>query len=260
MRLLICTATVLVLVLATSPLAAAEPVDYARQVKPLLAARCYACHAALQQKSGLRVDTVKALREGGDKGPVVVPGKSGDSPILDHVTGANGFRRMPPPGDGEPLAEREVALLRAWIDQGAIGPADEKPEPDPREHWAFHAPSRPVVPPVKDPSWLRNPVDAFIAAERDKHGLTPQPPADKRLLLRRVYLDLIGLPPTRAESDAFAADPSPDPYEQVVDRLRASPQYGERWGPALDGRLALLRLVGPWRGGPQQPEARLALA
>jgi hypothetical protein len=220
----------LALPLAWHGAAAAEPVDYVRQVKPFLAAHCYACHAALQQKGGLRLDTARALREGGNHGPAVVPGNSGASRVVAHVTGSSGARRMPPPGLGEALSEREVALLRAWIDHGAAAPADERPEPDPREHWAFHAPARPVVPTVKDARFARNPVDAFLAAEWERRGLTPHAPADRRLLLRRVCLDLVGLPPTREELATFLADPSPDAYEKVVDRLLDSPRYGERWG------------------------------
>jgi hypothetical protein len=184
----------------------------------------------LQQKSGLRVDTAAFLREGGNKGPVLVPGKSGESPLIDHVTARNGARRMPPPDAGEALGESEIALLQAWIDQGAVGPADEKSEADPREHWAFRTPVRPPVPQLKHTARVRNPVDAFLAAEWEQRGLTPQPEADKRLLLRRVFLDLIGLPPTREEQAAFLADSSPDTYEKVVDRLLASKQYGVRWG------------------------------
>jgi hypothetical protein len=220
----------LALPLAWHGAAAAEPVNYVRQVKPFLAAHCYACHAALQQKGGLRVDTARALREGGNHGPAVVPVNSGASRVIAHVTGGSGARRMPPPGLGEALSEREVALLRAWIDQGAAGPADERPEPDPREHWAFHTPARPAIPAVRNRPFARNPVDAFLAAEWERRGLMPQPPADRRLLLRRIWLDLVGLPPTREELAAFVADPSPDAYEKVVDRLLDSPQYGERWG------------------------------
>jgi hypothetical protein len=212
------------------PALAAEPVDYVRQVKPILSAHCYACHGALQQKGSLRADTAAALREGGSHGPAVVPGDSGSSPIIAHVTGSDGARKMPPPGVGEALSDMEMALLRAWIDKGAAAPADEKPEPDPREHWAFRTPTRPAVPAVKDGTRVRNAVDAFIAAEREKHGLTPQPPADRRLLLRRVYLDLAGFPPIRDEMAAFLDDPSPDAYEKVVERLLQSPAYGERWG------------------------------
>jgi mono/diheme cytochrome c family protein len=230
MRPLFPAVLALALPLAWGGTAAAQPVDYLRQVKPVLAAHCYACHGALQQKAGLRTDTARSLREGGGRGPALVPGNSGASPVIAHVTGRNGARPMPPPGLGEALSEKEVALLRAWIDQGAAAPADERPEPDPREHWAFHAPVRPAVPAVKDAARARNPVDAFLAAEWERRGLTPQPPADRRLLLRRVYLDLVGLPPTPEDLAAFVADSSPDAYEKVVDRLLDSPRYGERWG------------------------------
>jgi hypothetical protein len=216
--------------LGGGPLPAAERVDYLRDVKPLLAARCYACHGALQQKSGLRVDTAGSLRAGGDSGPAVVPGRADDSPLIAHVTAAKGARRMPPPGEGETLADRQVALLKAWIDQGATGPAGEKPEADPKEHWAFRTPARPAVPRVRDAARVANAVDAFLAAGWEGHGLVPQPPAGRRLLLRRVYLDLVGLPPSLEEQAAFLADPSPDAYERVVERLLASPRYGERWG------------------------------
>jgi Protein of unknown function (DUF1549) len=137
---------------------------------------------------------------------------------------------MPPLNLGETLTEKEIALLKAWIDRGAKGPADEKPEADPKDHWAFRPPVRPAVPHVKDAARVRNPIDAFLAAEWEQHSLTPQPAADKRILLRRVYLDLIGLPPTQEELTAFVADSSADAYEKLVDRLLASPRYGERWG------------------------------
>ncbi len=212
------------------PLLAAEPLDYLREVKPLLTVRCYACHGALQQKGGLRVDTAQSFRAGGDHGPALVPRKSDESLVLAHVTGAAGKKRMPPPSEGEALTSAQVALLKAWIDQGAIGPVDEKPESDPREHWAFRSPVRPAVPQVHDPSRIRNPIDAFLQAGREKHGLSAQPAADRAILLRRVTLDLVGLPPTRAELLAFLRDPSPDAYEKVIERLLSSPQYGERWG------------------------------
>jgi mono/diheme cytochrome c family protein len=236
MRAVVPITALLSLLLATS-LRAADAVDYLREVKPLLAARCYACHGGLQQKGALRLDTAKSVREGGNSGPAVVPGKASDSLLIAHVTASGGKRRMPPADLGEALSEKQVALLRSWIDQGADGPADEKPEPDPKAHWAFRAPVRPAVPAFsRDPKGsaqqgrVRNPIDAFLAAEREKHGLTPQPPADRATLLRRVTLDLIGLPPTPEQLSAFLADPSPDAYEKVVDRLLASPQYGERWG------------------------------
>jgi multidrug efflux pump subunit AcrA (membrane-fusion protein) len=215
--------------LAQLPAPRGAEVDYVHEIKPLLAARCYACHGGLQQKGGLRVDTAKSLRAGGNHGPALVPGQSGDSLMIAHVTASKGKRRMPLPSEGEPLSVQQVELLRVWIDRGAKAPDDEQPEPDPREHWAFRPPVRPAVPQVQDAARVRNPIDAFLEAERAKRSLIAQPPADKRLLLRRVYLDLIGLPPTRDEQEVFLADPSADAYEKVVERLLQSPQYGERW-------------------------------
>jgi len=209
---------------------AADSVDYARQVKPLLAHRCFACHGSLKQEAGLRLDTSAAMRQGGDSGPAVVAGKGADSVLIQRISEKDVDLRMPPEGEGAPLKPEEIAIIRAWIDAGAPGPADEKPEADPREHWAFHAPVAHDPPKVKNSGWVANPIDAFLAADHEKHGLAPQDPADKRTLLRRVYLDLIGLPPTQAELEAFATDDSLGAYDRVVDKLLASPQYGERWG------------------------------
>src|SRR5262245_14227403 len=219
-----------ILCLAGSTASAADRVDYVRGVKPIFAARCYACHGALQQKNGLRLDTVDFMKKGGDNGPAIVPGRSAESRLVEHITGKGGARRMPPRSEGEGLDQRQIATIRAWIDEGAVGPADEKPEPDPRAHWAFKPPARVALPKVKDAAWAKNPIDALIAAEHEKRGLIPQGLAEKSVLLRRVSLDLIGLPPTREELQAFLKDASPDAYEKVVDRLLASKQYGERWG------------------------------
>ena len=220
--------------MVVAPTTHAQTVDYLREVKPILAGSCYTCHGAIKQKGALRLDTVAAMKEGGDHGPVLEPGKADASALMRHILGVKGFKRMPPPADGEALKPAQVAIIKRWIEQGAVGPKDEKPEADPREHWAFRTPIRPGVPAVKNAAWVKNPVDAFIAAEHEKHGLTPQTPAEHGVLLRRVYLDLIGLPPTREEQAAFlkdCADSSPQAaYEKVVDRLLASPQYGERWG------------------------------
>ena len=135
---------------------------------------------------------------------------------------------MPP--EGEPLKPDQIAALRDWIARNAPAPADEEPERDPREHWAFKTPVRPAIPEVESPRWKRNPIDAFIASEHQKHGLTPQSAADKRVWLRRVSLNLIGLPPTPEEIAAFVADQSMEAHDQVVTRLLDSPQYGQRWG------------------------------
>jgi hypothetical protein len=230
MRAILGSAMVLGLATAGPALPAEERADYLRDVKPLLTARCYACHGALKQRSGLRLDTAEFIRRGGKGGPAVIAGKSADSPLIDRITGRSGTSRMPPESEGESLREQEIARIKAWIDQGAVAPVGEQPEADPKDHWAFRAPERPSVPPVRNFTWVLNPIDAFMAAAQAEHGLTPQPAADKRLLLRRVFLDLVGLPPTREELAAFVADAAPDAYEKVVERLLASPQYGERWG------------------------------
>ncbi|WP_435005533.1 DUF1553 domain-containing protein [Tundrisphaera lichenicola] len=207
---------------------AEEVADYTKAVKPVLQARCYACHGVLKQKAGLRLDTAALAIQGGDGGAAIVPGDVEASALLERVSTSEESDRMPP--EGEPLKAAEVEAIRAWILRGAKAPTDEKPEADPRDHWAFRSPERPAVPTVEDPDWSGNPIDAFVSAEHRKRGLIPQPEADRRVWLRRVSLDLVGLPPTRAELDAFVSDGSPGAYEKVVDRLLVSPQYGERWG------------------------------
>ena len=208
----------------------APTIDYAHNIKPILDARCCSCHGPKRHKAGLRLDTARWIRKGGDGGAVIVPGSSANSILIARVSGAEGEARMPPAG--EPLSPGEIALLRAWIDAGAPAPDEAEPEPAVAmsTHWAFQAPVAPPIPAVRDPDWARNLVDAFLAAGHEAKGLTPSPLAARDLLLRRVYIDLIGLPPTRAELRAFREDAAEDAYEKVVDRLLASPQYGERWG------------------------------
>lgn len=205
-----------------------KPVDYLSTVKPLLEHKCYACHGAMKQESGLRLDTAALAKKGGGGGPAVVPGKPEKSLMVERVTAKDESERMP--HDGKPLTADEIALLKNWIAQGANASVDEPPQPDPQTHWANQPIKRPAIPAVKRADWVLNPIDAFIAAEHEKRGLAPVKLADKPTLLRRVYLDLIGLPPTRAELATFLIDPSTDAYEKVVDRLLKSPQYGERWG------------------------------
>jgi mono/diheme cytochrome c family protein len=204
----------------------AAAVDYFTKIKPIFARRCVACHGHLKQESGLRVDAARFLLKGGERGPAIVGGDLEKSVLLAAVSGKADFQ-MPP--EGEPLAEAEVALIRQWITEGAKGPTDEKVLEDPRKHWSFVKPVRPAVPPSKNAAWVRNPIDAFIAAGHDAHGLKPQGPAPRNILLRRVFLDLTGLPPKPEELRAFLADDSPEAYAKVVDRLLDSPQYGERW-------------------------------
>lgn len=199
----------------------AKPVDYVKEIKPLLAERCYSCHGALQQKSRLRVDTAASLIEA----EVVVPGQVERSPILKHLQAIDDHSRMPPEAEGELFSAEQIDLVRNWIEQGAKAPAAEEADPDPREHWAFRKPVK-----VSVPGESRHPVDGFLAQGWRDNGLSPQQPADKKLLLRRLTIDLTGLPPTQEEMAAFLADDSPEAYGKVVDRLLASPAYGERWG------------------------------
>jgi hypothetical protein len=222
------SAFLLLLVIAAEAVAA-DRVDYLHDVKPILAQKCFACHGALKQQSGLRLDTAATIRTGGDSGPAIVAGKPMESLLLKRVSAQDADSRMPPEGEGEPLDSTQLAKLKTWIEQGAEAP-DEPLPPDPRSHWAYKSPVRPVVPAVRRGAWVRNPIDAFIAANYERMGLSPAEPAEKQVLLRRVYLDLIGLPPTVDELHAFLADDAPGAYERVVRNLLERPEYGQRWG------------------------------
>jgi hypothetical protein len=213
------------------PPAAARRIEFATEVAPLLQSRCLGCHGATLQMHGLRLDGRADALRGGESGPVILPGNSRDSKLIRMVAGSSG-KFMPPAG--ERLSAADVGILRAWIDQGAewsepgaAGLSPVKAEP---AHWAFRSLRRPAVPEVKTSGWVRNPVDSFVLARLEAEKLQPSPPASKAALIRRVSLDLIGLPPTPDEVAAFVADPSPDAYERLVDRLLRSPHYGEKWG------------------------------
>ena len=219
--------------LVSGPAAAAEPLDYLRDVKPILAQNCVACHGARVQRSGLRLDTAAAALKGGNAGPALVPGKSAESRLIQAVTGSRkDVAAMPP--EKPRLPDKQIALLRAWIDQGAKAPADEVADSaaaGKSSHWAFQPVVRPAVPQVRSPkSEVRNSIDAFVLDRLRKQSILPSPEADRVTLIRRLSLDLLGLPPAPPEVDAFVKDPSPDAYERLVERLLASPHYGERWG------------------------------
>jgi len=216
------------------PLAAAgaSVPDYLRDIKPLFAERCYQCHAATQQKNHLRLDTAAAAVKGGDHGPAIVPGKSAASLLVKAISGTH-KDVTPMPYRKPPLSTAQVALIKRWIDAGAVAPADEKPAG--QTHWAFVKPARPDVQSsrfkVQSSKFpVRNPIDTFILSRLEKEKLTPSPEADRVTLIRRLSLDLLGLPPTPAEVDAFVNDASPDAHAQLVERLLKSPHYGERWG------------------------------
>lgn len=207
----------------------AEDLDYLKHVKPLLQSRCYFCHGALKQNANLRLDTAALAIRGGDSGPAIVPGDPDNSELLRRVSSQDPAERMPPEHEGTPLSAEEIERLRKWIQAGAPHPADEQPEPDPRDHWAFRPIRRPAVPMVKNAGWVRNPIDAFVAWQHEQRGLTPQPEATRIELLRRLSLDLIGVPPTAEEIAAVEANPDPDWYERTVERLLDDPRHGERW-------------------------------
>ena len=209
-----------------------QTIEFTRDIQPIFTAHCVSCHGAKKAAGQLRLDHKAAAMKGGISGVVIVPGNSNGSILLTRVTGSDGQAKMPLGGD--PLKPEQIELLRQWIAQGAVW--DEKSEVGSRKseeetpkHWAYKKPTRPALPSVKNQAWVRNPIDAFILARLEKEGLQPSPEASKETLLRRVYLDLIGLPPSVKEIDEFLADNAPNAYEKVVDKLLASPHYGERW-------------------------------
>ena len=210
----------------------ADPVDYLRDVKPILAQHCYSCHGPQKQKSGLRLDTSAAVHKGGNSGPAIVAGKSDESLLIKAVTGSD--ESLPSmPFQKPALSSSEIALLKTWIDQGAKAPDSERvenPKTKKTKHWAFQPITRPAEPAVYNLAWVRSPIDRFILARLEKEGIAPSPEADRASLIRRLFLDLLGLTPSIAEVDEFISDTRPDAYERLVDRLLQSPHYGERWG------------------------------
>jgi cytochrome c553 len=232
-------AAAVALLLPVSPRAGAAeaPPDYARDVAPLLERHCVECHGAKKQESLLRLDSLAETLAGGMSGGTVVPGRSRESLLVQHLRGE---ARPAMPYGRPPLDAAAIAQIAAWIDAGASGegtaPVASPGRPGDRPiHWAYRRPQRPLVPGVSRPAWVRNPVDAFVLARLEREGLAPAPEADRETLVRRLSLDLVGLPPSPAEIDAFLADADEGAFERVVDRLLASPHYGERWArPWLD--------------------------
>jgi hypothetical protein len=208
-------------------------------VRPVLAERCFKCHGEAKQKGGLRLDSAASLLAGGDLGPVIVPGKPEQSLLVKAISHADPELKMPP---SKKLPQPQIADLTRWVQMGAPWPGANVPTSPTtrrgpfqisdrdRAHWAFQPVRLPAVPAVADRAWVANPVDAFVLARLEARGLLPNPPATRGELVRRVYYDLTGLPPRPAEVDAFLADTSPRAYENLIDRLLASPRYGEQWG------------------------------
>ena len=210
---------------ALSALAQAPPresvpqvIEFNRDIRPILSDKCYTCHGPDNSKrlSNLRFDTEAGAKQDLGGRFAIVPGDPAKSEILRRITAADAAVRMPL--GGAPLNSREIALLRAWIEQGGQW----------QKHWSLIPPQRPEFPQVFHKEWPKNGIDWFVLQRLEREGLSPSPEVDRAALIRRVTLDLTGLPPTPAEVDAFLADSSPDAYEKVVDRLLASPRYGER--------------------------------
>lgn len=216
---------------ADLPPPSTEAIEFGRDVEPLLRTRCYACHGPSLQTQGLRLDRgIDALR-GSYAGPVILPGDSAGSKLILMVAGLVEGKAMPP--TGERLTRAEIGLLRAWIDEGVDWPESREQSSDgdrgKLSHWAYQPVSRPALPSVENESWPHNEVDRFLLSRLEKEGVEPSPEASQETLLRRLSLDLTGLPPTLEELDAFLADKSADAYENQVDRLLDSPHYAEKW-------------------------------
>ena len=220
--------------------AAVDPQDFfENRIRPVLVNRCFACHTDLKS-GGLRLDSRERLLKGGNSGPAIVPGNPDQSLLIQVVSWTHARLRMPM--GGEKLKEQEIADLRAWVKMGApwaengnLPPAGPKTKefvvtPEQRSFWSFQPSHKPSLPEVRNKAWPKSPIDHFILARLEDKGLKPAPPADKRTLIRRAYFDLIGLPPTPEEAEAFLKDTSPDAFARIVDGLLASPHYGERWG------------------------------
>ncbi len=209
-----------VLWFVTLPPVAANQIDFNRDVRPILSDKCFSCHGpdTGSRQADLRLDERDdAIADRGGY-QVVVPRNPGESELIKRVRSNDEYERMPPEDFGKSLTQDEVDILARWIEEGAAW----------QKHWSRIAPRRPQIPSVKDPTWVANPVDAFVLSRLERESIAPSTEADRRTLIRRLAFDLTGLPPTPDQVAAFVQDESPDAYEQLVDRLLESPQYGER--------------------------------
>ncbi|PHS17013.1 MAG: hypothetical protein COA78_03305 [Blastopirellula sp.] len=208
-------------------------IDYETQIKPILAAHCYQCHGADNQESDLRLDTALNAITGGVNGTSIEPGKPGMSLLLSAISGTSeDISIMPPEDEAKSLSDEQIALITTWIKQGAVHPKGELEAIaiKGKDHWAFQPIVRHALPEVTQRDWPINPIDHFILSQLEERSISPSREANRTTLIRRVSLDLIGLPPTLAEVEAFVNDPAEDAFERLVNRLLASPHYGERWG------------------------------
>jgi hypothetical protein len=214
------------------PPATARPIDFAQDIQPILARSCHSCHGPAKQRGGLRLDEATAALKGGNTGVVIRPGDSQGSRLFQAIAGLDPDLKMPPEGK-TPLTTEEIGHIRAWIEQGAKWPKASGPVAGATvqsSHWAFQPVQRRAAPGVANRAWVRNDLDAFVLARLEAEKIAPSPEADRVTLIRRLSLDLLGLPPTPQEVSNFVLDEAPDAYEKLVDRLLSSPHYGERWG------------------------------
>ncbi|MEE2827347.1 MAG: DUF1549 domain-containing protein, partial [Planctomycetota bacterium] len=202
---------------------AEDEINFNRDIRPILSENCFFCHGQdeNQRQADLRLDQEESTRESG----VLVPGDPGQSTLIQRIHSMDADLVMPPPDSNRSLSEAQKTLLKRWIQQGG----------EYQQHWAFVTPRRPSQPAVQRSDWVRNPIDLFVLAKLEANGLKPSPEADRNKLIRRLSIDLTGLPPTLEEVQQFVEDPEPQAYERLVDRLLASPHYGERLAlPWLD--------------------------
>ncbi|TAL01529.1 MAG: DUF1549 domain-containing protein [Verrucomicrobia bacterium] len=233
--LLVATLCLIVFQSRAADITPAQTQFFENKIRPLLAKECYRCHShqAERVKAGLYLDSREGMLKGGENGPAVLPGSTEKSLLVKAIRCTDADLQMPP--KGKKLSDEQIADLESWVKMGAPDPRTEAMaakdwKDSGKNHWAWQPLVQPTVPEAKDSSWCKSPVDKFIVARLEEKNLKPSPSADKRTLIRRATFDLVGLPPTPEEVDAFLKDESPDAFAKVVDRLLASPHYGERWG------------------------------
>lgn len=217
-----------VLPLNSTASAAENDVDYQRDVKPLFAVKCAACHGVLKQEAGLRLDHGQAIREGGESGQVVNIRSPSASSLIERITSTDSGLRMPPEGEGERLTDAQIRTLADWIAGGAQSPSDKELPIQPNEHWAWQPIDRSILDGIPE-STEGNLIDQLIAAGQSGSGVVPLPPADARTQLRRLYFDLTGLPPSVQQQREFESSPTEENWTRIAEQLLASPAYGQRW-------------------------------